>query len=824
MKRKAILLCLSLAALTSCSFNFGSSSGKTTDSTGTVTTSDIDSEENKVFSLKNYFSLVGETPIANNVIEIGKERHKFDYCFNNVSFDSATSSIKVEKNGSIFNVDGFIGISQIKISYKSNANTKIELTRIENNEEKTETQVLSSNLDSFSDITLAVTSNPSKLKLIANDVLYIKTLEIEYTGQLDLSNHASKVTLNRLKEAYQVGDTFDLENGVSATATLSSSSPMLVYDETGINGYKLIAKDESNKEIDLSSPFEKEVTITIEAKYRSLTSNQIQIKINPKSIVLATSISLTPAEKTISVGQEFTLTATIAPEDTTDKTVTYVSKNSEVATVTSDGVVKGIKEGTTTIEATCNNVKATSTVTVTNSKGYYIGTTKHDVSVIDPYYAPSKGNQKLLFIPISIRDATYTWSQTYLDNIEKNIATIAYYYANASFNKLSLTGGIAGSMSKMYSSNYTESDFDGDIGNERLVEVMNAAVNWVATNFKDINLSDYDTNKDGYLDSVHFVFNGYTKKWGNALWPHMSTLDNNPGTSTPTIRSYSATSIGFINDAYTTIHEQGHIFGLEDYYDYAEGSTFSLLGGADMQDHNMFDWNSFSKFEMGWVNPYVIDGTRDEVTLKINPASSSGDCILISPSWNGTAFDEYILLELFTKVGNNNKDWSTWTTHYNGLGVGGIRLYHVDARLWGYNSANTFNNGGFVDDIDSNKYNYLQLANHNTSNNTDYATAKPSVIANSGYHLLQLIQASNKNTFETLSKSSSIPTTHLLCAADLFYTGHKFSIGEYSGYTDYGDKFFKNRTALNNGKKFPYVISFDKVTTTEATITIKKIA
>ena len=228
MKRKAILLCLSLVALTSCSFNLGSSSGKTADSNGTVTTSDIDNEENKVFSLKDYFSLVGETPIENNVIEIGKEGHKFDYCFNNVSFDSSTSSIKIEKNGSIFNIDGFIGISQIKISYKSNANTKIELTRIENNEEKTETQVISSSLDSFSDITLAVASNPNKLKLIANDVLYIKTLEIEYTGQLDLSNHASKVTLNRLKETYQVGDAFDVANGVSATASLSFSSPMLM--------------------------------------------------------------------------------------------------------------------------------------------------------------------------------------------------------------------------------------------------------------------------------------------------------------------------------------------------------------------------------------------------------------------------------------------------------------------------------------------------------------------------------------------------------------------------------------------------------------------
>lgn len=152
--------------------------------------------------------------------------------------------------------------------------------------------------------------------------------------------------------------------------------------------------------------------------------------------------------------------------------------------------------------------------------------------------------------------------------------------------------------------------------------------------------------------------------------------------------------------------------------------------------------------------------------------------------------------------------------------TGGVRLYHVDARLWGYNSESSFNNGGFVDDIDNNKYKYLQLANHNTSNNTEYATIKPSVIANKGYRLLHLIQAGNKNTFEVASKNPS--KSQLLKKADLFSTGDTFSIGSHTGYTNYGTNFFKNKTTLNNGEAFPYVISFDEVSTTSATITITK--
>ena len=66
-------------------------------------------------------------------------------------------------------------------------------------------------------------------------------------------------------------------------------------------------------------------------------------------------------------GQTTPLTATVAPADATDKSVTWTSSDETVATVSSDGVVTAVGEGTATITATTNdgtNLTATCTVTV----------------------------------------------------------------------------------------------------------------------------------------------------------------------------------------------------------------------------------------------------------------------------------------------------------------------------------------------------------------------------------------------------------------------------------------------------------------------------
>lgn len=63
------------------------------------------------------------------------------------------------------------------------------------------------------------------------------------------------------------------------------------------------------------------------------------------------------------------LTATVSPSDTYDKSVTWSSSNTKVATVDSTGFVTTVGEGTTVITATCNadsRLKATMTVIVKN--------------------------------------------------------------------------------------------------------------------------------------------------------------------------------------------------------------------------------------------------------------------------------------------------------------------------------------------------------------------------------------------------------------------------------------------------------------------------
>lgn len=73
-----------------------------------------------------------------------------------------------------------------------------------------------------------------------------------------------------------------------------------------------------------------------------------------KRIVLPSSITLDRKEATIKVGEATTLKANVLPADADDKTIVWSSENSDIASVTNDGVVTGMKAGTTKIIVTTN--------------------------------------------------------------------------------------------------------------------------------------------------------------------------------------------------------------------------------------------------------------------------------------------------------------------------------------------------------------------------------------------------------------------------------------------------------------------------------------
>lgn len=84
---------------------------------------------------------------------------------------------------------------------------------------------------------------------------------------------------------------------------------------------------------------------------------------NGTQTVAVESVTLNKTELTLEVGDEETLTATVAPNNATNKTITWSSDNTAVATV-ANGKVTAVAAGTATITATADGKSATCTVTV----------------------------------------------------------------------------------------------------------------------------------------------------------------------------------------------------------------------------------------------------------------------------------------------------------------------------------------------------------------------------------------------------------------------------------------------------------------------------
>ena len=106
-------------------------------------------------------------------------------------------------------------------------------------------------------------------------------------------------------------------------------------------------------------------TVTITAKARDGSGVKAAFKVKIKQPV--TQVKLSKTQAAVLKGKTLKLTATVAPKTANLRTVTWTSSNKKIATVTADGVVKGIAKGTVTITAKAKDgsgVKATCKIAV----------------------------------------------------------------------------------------------------------------------------------------------------------------------------------------------------------------------------------------------------------------------------------------------------------------------------------------------------------------------------------------------------------------------------------------------------------------------------
>jgi len=524
-------------------------------------------------------------------------------------------------------------------------------------------------------------------------------------------------------------------------------------------------------------------------------------------------------------GNQKQLIVEILPANATYPEVTWESSNEDAVTVDENGLITAVAKGSATVKCTLvNNIFMTSTVEISvlsDGQGFVKTPVNATVQDLNRDYSVSSGNQNVLIVPIhlqgSIGDYSGTWDIEQLELVsdlifdESDPTSYVSYYSSVSQGRLTMGGEV----SEVYNSDYTVSELmSGDTGYNKVLQMFTDAVEWVGENDSTVDIiDDYDKDSNGYVDNIHFIVDGSdSDQWSSNLWPHMSQTGNYPSDigEMPAVNTYSLSNLGHLEDSYTTIHEQGHMFGLQDYYDYTQGSYFDLIGMADMQDIGILDWNIYSKMNMGWVDPYYFDGSEDSSTITIEPAATSGDAIVLGQNWNGNAFDEYITIELFSDVGVNNLMWYDFE-EYSNLGTGGIRISHVDSRLIGYSYDESTSQWNYekANSVFDEGYDAYGLRYSNSYDSSDY---NGYVIDNDNYKLLQVIEADGNNQFG-VTHQDYYP---LLSSSDFFKSGDTFSMSEYSN-------FFHNRTTLNNGDEFPYEVEFVEVTSDSATITINKI-
>ena len=332
----------------------------------------------------------------------------------------------------------------------------------------------------------------------------------------------------------------------------------------------------------------------------------------------------------------------------------------------------------------------------------------------------SVGENNLLVVPLKIKGYEEYATSENLKKIndsfflENSLNTLGYYslseyYKISSYNKLNIKGEVTPwidlDLTTKEISSSSISNYTLDCGTYFPTE---KAINYIKENL-NIDLTKYDNDKDGFIDGVYFIYGCPTFLDDSSLssstfwnFTYYNVLNKDKASiSSPVLMTYSWSSFDMLSkgsdktklDTHTYIHEFGHQLGLNDYYDTSNSGGLnpytSPMGGLDMMDNNVGDHSAFSKFALGWVNPYVVNGDYGEVNIELKSLLSDGECIILpTKEYNNTPFDEYFMIE-YVKNDSINKLDSTAgypSTFYTDGRIirfyskNGIRITHIDAR------------------------------------------------------------------------------------------------------------------------------------------------
>jgi uncharacterized protein YjdB len=177
--------------------------------------------------------------------------------------------------------------------------------------------------------------------------------------------------------------------------------------------YTIVPKDASDQSVDWDSSTPSVATVSdgmVEALAAGTTTITITTRDGGKQaycritvITHAESVSLDESAVTITEGEMYKLTATVFPSDAVDKTVTWSSSNTSVATVSDSGWITAIAAGSAVITVKTNDAHKTAICQVTvKSKAIPVTGVSLDKSAL----SLTVGNSEYLYATITPSNAT----------------------------------------------------------------------------------------------------------------------------------------------------------------------------------------------------------------------------------------------------------------------------------------------------------------------------------------------------------------------------------------------------------------------------------
>lgn len=446
--------------------------------------------------------------------------------------------------------------------------------------------------------------------------------------------------------------------------------------------------------------------------------------------------------------------------------------------------------------------------------------------------ANSIGDLNVLVIPINFLDSDTTKNEEQLVKLQSaffgdescvSYESLASFYYKSSYGQLKINGHISEFYNHPYSSRQIVSMNSSPVSASR--KVAFDAMKWFYENNPEFNYSLYDLDEDTYFDAVYFMYNYPYVSDGTdngifwAFADHTFRGEKGNGDVANNfdicLSTYTWISIDFLGkgkkpDSKTIIHESGHVFGLDDYYNTSNTGIYQPTGFADMMDANIGDHTGLSKMLLNWTTPKVVTG-EGEITL--SPFYDTGDLILIptSKGYNNTPYDEYLLLEYFSPNGLNKNDAGVrYVYNRNGkeetfsfFSNPGLKVYHVDARLGIFSFKNTNSLISTLDDplLENKIQDYKSTMTRAYC--VDFAFSNDVLLG----------REDTTNTLYAYLESSNISRLKQGYAASyqtLWHEGSHFGVTAQQNFT------------FNNGGNLQYTFKVDKITNEQVTITFIK--